>query len=216
MPHTWRLIGAAHRIDGSLLVRQVVPGLDPALLSELAGLAAPVRPRPVSPPVGTALTPVGRDWLLGMTRRYGSNSRFTVQGDGRWYAGLDLAVAQAELGHHLARGFRQDHAPAGSATRCDPHLANISGALCDLRDGPPDLRRAALDPNHYGRSQALGRDLMQAGMKGLLYPSVRAPQGGCVVALQDSVVGPISLLPEVTGVWDGDLVVWRDGVEQGE
>jgi hypothetical protein len=46
-----------------------------------------------------------------------------------------------------------------------------------------------LDPDDYGASQALARQLRNAGSDGLCWPSVRRDAGACIAAFWPDVIG---------------------------
>jgi hypothetical protein len=57
-----------------------------------------------------------------------------------------------------------------------------------------DLRQAAIsdpliiDPDNYGHTQDIGRKLRSEGCPGILYPSVRNPEGECLAALRTGIL----------------------------
>ena len=57
-------------------------------------------------------------------------------------------------------------------------VLDVTADLHDLR-GPDTALAAALDPDDYAAGQSLGRAVRRAGTDGLVYPSVRYPEGTC-------------------------------------
>ncbi|WP_104990680.1 RES family NAD+ phosphorylase [Deinococcus sp. NW-56] len=202
LPGTIRLVSSVHRLDVATTLRAVTSGHDPALLAELAAVAGPM-----TAPTGI-FTPAGLAQLLANTRRYGAAGRFTVAGDGRWYAGLDLDVAEAERGHHLMREYRRDRAMPGAVASLDPYQAHVQASGCCLRGAPPYDQRLILSPDDYAPGQALGAEMMRRGDPLLRYPSVRRPGGECVVVFADHALESVQLLPPRTARWTGEGLEW--------
>jgi hypothetical protein len=69
--------------------------------------------------------------------------------------------------------------PAGWTSQFREIMLAIDARLHDLRGRVPNYQ-AALDPDDYMASQALGAQLRIVGSDGLVYPSVRFEGGECV------------------------------------
>lgn len=117
-------------------------------------------------------------------------SRFSGGSYGVYYAADAEAVAIYEVAHH--------HAAFMTATAQAPGWTSdfrvLVGADVDL-----DLHDASevadvLDPEDYAAAQKLGADLRRDGSNGVVYPSVRAPEGMCI-----GVFWPDLLSPPVQG-----------------
>lgn len=60
------------------------------------------------------------------------------------------------------------------------------------------------DPSRgYAPGQALAKSIRAAGGNGLLYPSVRAPNGECLAAFRPAVIQNVRLGEVATFAWDG-------------
>ncbi len=123
--------------------------------------------------------------------RPGGN-RFNDGNRGAWYCGWDVQTSLGEVSFHLTReldaiGRYETHVDYAAL------VADFIGPFHDLRGeamrcGPftsvlaPEVDRA------YPAGQALARRLREAGSNGLVYPSVRWPDGVCLVAFRPSLV----------------------------
>lgn len=119
--------------------------------------------------------------------RKGGN-RFNDEQRGAWYSAFDDLTAVAEVGFHYTRELRNTRRYEGRICY-QALLADFIGPFPDLRDvtPPPDCLQD--DPARgYPAGQALARALREAGHDGLLYPSVRGPEGVCFVAFVPQIV----------------------------
>ena len=112
-------------------------------------------------------------------------ARFSGPDRGAWYAGFDLATAQAEIAFHksvqLAEIDRFD-----DVVTYDAYLADFSASFHDLRR--QSRFRRCLDPETYVESQALAEMLLEEGSLGIVYPSVRLTGGTCVACFRPAIV----------------------------
>ncbi len=103
--------------------------------------------------------------------------RFSPNGIlGVYYAGDSLATAIAETAYHRAQFYAD--------TRERPLLAeqrvieaSIAGTVAVAADEANSA--GLLDPNSYGASFVFGSIVHAAGLDGVVYPSVRRPEGTC-------------------------------------
>jgi hypothetical protein len=105
-------------------------------------------------------------------------SRFSDGTFGVLYVGQIFEVALLETIHHHARFMAATREPPGWASQFREIILDVTADLHDLR-GPGRALAAALDPDDYTAGQSLGRAVRQAGTDGLVYPSVRYPEGTC-------------------------------------
>ena len=123
-------------------------------------------------------------------------SRFMGPERGVWYAGFTLKTAQSEVAFHYAQWLKEVNWQEETVTYCD-YIADFYGLFHDLRD---DVRfQKCLDPNDYHSSQRLGRQLLDAGSSGMVYPSVRHQGGTCLACFRPAMV---------TNVRGGSLVTF--------
>jgi hypothetical protein len=126
--------------------------------------------------------------------------RFNGPDRGAWYAAFELPTAQAEIIFHktvqLAEvGWFEDEATY------DDYLADFSAEFHDIRN---DVRfRRCLDPDSYVASQRLGEHLLTAGSLGMVYPSVRRPNGMCVACFRPALVANVRKASTYRLRWSG-------------
>lgn len=119
------------------------------------------------------------------THAHPLGSRFNGPDRGAWYAGFEIATAQAEVAFHksvqLAEIGRFD-----DDVTYDDYLADFSAEFHDLRDAPEFAD--CLDPDSYVASQALAERLLGGGSLGILFPSVRRAGGTCLACFRPALV----------------------------
>ena len=102
-------------------------------------------------------------------------SRFSDGSAGVFYAARDRATAVAETRYHQSRFLAATHeAPMHLQMRL--YHVRIDATLHDLRLAGDDIH----DPDDYGPARALAARLRSTGSPGVVYRSVRRPQGQCV------------------------------------
>ncbi|CAB4931836.1 unannotated protein [freshwater metagenome] len=130
-------------------------------------------------------------------------ARFSLPLWGAWYAGRNLATAQAEVTFHRSVLLTETAAIDDEMTFVD-FVADIHGALfAELRDGSSSSQ-ACLDPTSYAHGQLLAETLLADTRAGVVYPSVRHPGGECVACLRPSLVSNVRI-----GGWFS--LVWSTG-----
>ena len=120
------------------------------------------------------------------THAHPAGSRFNGPERGAWYAAFELETAQAEIAFHRAQEL-------GEINWREPETFAFHDYLADFRSDFHDIRSDAdyaecLDPNSYISSQALARELLALGSAGIVYPSVRRPDGTCLVCFRPALV----------------------------
>jgi len=120
------------------------------------------------------------------THAHPAGSRFNGPERGAWYAAFELETAQAEIAFHKAQELREINWP-------EPETFTFHDYLADFRSDFHDIRGDAnyaecLDPNSYISSQGLARELLASGSAGIVYPSVRRPDGTCLVCFRPALV----------------------------
>ena len=104
-------------------------------------------------------------------------ARFNSPERGAWYAGFELETAQAEVGW------------SDESVTYDDYLADFNADFHDLRQARGF--QSCLSGNSYQASQALAAALLEQGSLGIVYPSVRRPDGTCVVCFRPALVGHV-------------------------
>lgn len=133
--------------------------------------------------------------------RAGGN-RFNSQDRGAWYCAWDSAVSLAEVAWHRTRELRF----AGSfydTARYVELLADFIGVFDDMTDAPTHAALHSDPAQGYPEGQRLAEDLRRAGSRGLIYPSVRAPEGNCLVCFDARAVQSVRPGASWDLTWDG-------------
>jgi hypothetical protein len=139
-------------------------------------------------------------------------SRFSDGRFGVLYAGDTFEAALFETIHHHARFMARTKERPGWTSQFREIVMQIEANLHDLRRGD---HAAALDPESYSESQALGAQLRSEGSDGLVYPSVRRSGGECVgLFYPDGAAQPLQRR-HLDYHWDGARVDLYREVESG-
>lgn len=118
-------------------------------------------------------------------------SRFSDGSFGVLYAGHSFEVALFETIHHHARFMGRTNEAAGWTSQFREIILDVSARLRDLRGFDADPS-GIFRLGDYTAGQALGAQLRAAGDEGLVYPSVRLPEGECVGLLYPNcAINPI-------------------------
>lgn len=115
-----------------------------------------------------------------------SGSRFNSAGRGAWYAAFELKTAEVEVAFHKSQELRE-------VNWTEPEIFVFEDFLADFRAEFHDLRgktgnAGVLNPDSYVRSQELAMDLLGDGSAGVVYPSVRRPEGTCIACFRPALV----------------------------
>jgi hypothetical protein len=128
-------------------------------------------------------------------------ARFSGPDRGAWYAGFDLAPAQAEVAFHKSVQLAEIGRFEDTVTY-DDYIADFSAGFHDLRRARGF--KACLDPASYVHSQALAEDLLDAGSLGVVYPSVRHVRGTCVACFRPPLVANVRRDRTYRFTWTGE------------
>jgi len=173
----------------------LIEGLTNDRLREQAGLLALVAPEdrvsgPGSSPLMAAFTHIGHP------------SRFSDGQYGVYYCGDSLPTAIAETRYHKERFLRATHEPSLELTMRS-YVCQVVKPLVDIRDGYDELHDP--DPASYPLAQRFAAEQRKAHAWGLLYRSVRHPDGECAALFRP----PAATIPlqgvHLRYVWDGKL-----------
>ena len=123
-------------------------------------------------------------------------SRFSSGYRGAWYAGLARKTAQVEVAYHYAQGLRETDWKEKETVSYRDYLADFRAEFHDLRNthGFEDC----LDPASYRASQRLAADVLNKGSAGIVYPSVRHPDGTCIACFRPALVGNVRQGEKIT------------------
>jgi hypothetical protein len=130
-----------------------------------------------------------------------TGNRFNAGDRGAWYCAWHVLTSAAEVGFHRTRelgyiGRFEDEA------RYVELLADFIGDFPDLHG----IAHTALNPDPdigYPAGQALAANLRGKGHRGLIYPSVRHPEGRCFVAFDPGIIQNVRPGASWTLVWRG-------------
>ncbi|WP_319024908.1 RES family NAD+ phosphorylase [Nisaea sediminum] len=132
-------------------------------------------------------------------------SRFSDGSFGVLYAGDRFEVALAETIHHHERFMRATEESPGWTSQFRELVLDIAGTFADLRE-TPEQYAAELAPDEYAAARKLGYSLKEGGSDGLVYPSVRYPEGNCAALFYPDLARPPSQGRHLDYHWDGAVV----------
>jgi hypothetical protein len=136
-------------------------------------------------------------------------TRFSDGSYGVYYAGRAFETSLREVAFHMGRFHGSTNDPPLVADY-RVYKGGINRILHDITRG--DWRHL-LDPavSSYGTSQAFAAKLRNDGSNGIVYPSVRDPDGQCIAAFWPDVVTIPLQTRHVTLKWDGTRISqWFD------
>ncbi len=153
------------------------------------------------PPEERVVGPGAGYVMAAFTHLSPEGGRFNDDTFGAYYAARERDTAIAETIWRRERFLSRTEEPA---MHLDMRLleADVAGDFHDLRDMAtwyPDV----YDPHDYTASQALARELRQAGSSGIAYDSVRATGGQCVAVFRPRLISRCRVTRHLTYVWDG-------------
>jgi hypothetical protein len=138
--------------------------------------------------------------------------RFSSDQRGAWYAARSIETALAESSYHRTEELRE---VGGFETRVEVrvYLADFSSRFHDVRAfAPPpgesapkgdSFWRSVYDSRDYSASQRLAQELLEDGSNGLVYRSVRHPQGECVACFRPALVRNVRVGGHYEFRWEG-------------
>lgn len=132
-----------------------------------------------------------------------AGSRFSDGTFGVYYCAQDEATAIAETRYHAERFMRESSQPAMMLPQ-RVYLSDLEGSLIDLRGVAS--HDALLAPHDWSAGQALGRTARDQGADGIVYPSVRQPNGECAAVLRPPVLSATKQGRHLGYQWDGERI----------
>ena len=208
LPRTVRLVATA-RLRDPVLLKLV----DAALLDDLAEIEGATSGRRLAERQGADDIAKG-EFVSGMPHAAFINAafayfrprelnRFNGPGRGAWYAALDVATCIAEVTFHMTRELERVQEFRATVDYAEM-FASFAGAFCDLRKASPTP--TCLNPDTavaYPAGNSLADLVRTQGLNGIVYPSVRAASGTCLVALWPHAVQSVAQGKVLRLVWDG-------------
>lgn len=133
--------------------------------------------------------------------------RFHDGSFGAFYAADRFETALFETVHHTQIFCRATREEPGWIADKRELVGRIDAVLTDLRAGFEEL----LLSDDYGASQAFARAERASGSDGILYPSVRDPDGTCFAAFYPDVMTPPVQGRHIGYHWNGSRIdMFRD------
>jgi len=142
--------------------------------------------------------------MAAFTHLNPQGSRFSDGTWGVWYAGADLDTAIAETRHHREAFLRATSEPP-MALDMRVLVADLDAEMHDIR-GWRDARPDIYDPRDYAASQAFARSLRQSGSWGIVYMSLRHPQGECAAVFRPPALANCRQERHLRYIWDGTAI----------
>ena len=166
-------------------------------------------------PVEERVSGPGATWVMApFIYRNPKGSRFSDGSYGVYYAARELRTAIRETAYHFGR-FASDSRDGPRYEDMRVLVGRINNQFADVTSLPPERRGRILAADSYADSQPLGAELRAAGSNGLVYPSVRDPDGQCVAALRPDAVGLPVQGKHLKYHWDGSRVARYFDYENG-
>lgn len=113
-------------------------------------------------------------------------SRFSGADRGVWYASFGLETACKEAEYHKRQELLEIDWREEEVASYSEYLADFRAEFHDLRGD--ERFTDCLSPVSYAKSQKLGRELLEEGSAGVVYPSVRHEGGTCVGCFRPALV----------------------------
>lgn len=136
-------------------------------------------------------------------------SRFNDGERGAWYCAFEAETALTEVCFHKTVEYQEINRFDDSVSY-QAMLADFSGSFHDIR-GVRGFARC-LDPRSYVASQALAAELLEAGSMGIVYPSVRRPEGTNLACFRPALVGNVRKGAAYRLTWAGSPVPTVDAI----
>jgi RES domain-containing protein len=115
-------------------------------------------------------------------------SRFNDGERGAWYCAFEPDTALAEVSFHKTVEY-QEIGRFDDSVSYQALLADFTAAFHDLRGN--EAYADCLAPNSYLASQRLAAELLETGSMGIIYPSVRRPEGSNLACFRPALVGNV-------------------------
>ncbi len=139
--------------------------------------------------------------MAAFTHLNPDGSRFCDGSWGVYYAGIDLDTAIAETRYHREIFLlATNEAPMELDMRV--LVADLDGDLHDIR-GMQETRPELYRTSWYGASADFARTLREDGANGIIYNSVRRPQGECTAIFRPPLLSNCRQERHLCYVWNG-------------
>jgi hypothetical protein len=187
-----RLVSTARLRDPVLLAL-----VDATLLDDLAEIEGGTSFRLTEQSHAASLFPSGRPHANFVNAAFAyfrprERNRFNGPHRGAWYAALAVETSLQEVAFHLRRELQRVNDYFATVEYAEM-WASFAGSFVDLRSVRP--APACLHPDAdvgYPAGNQLAGEAIEAGLNGIIYPSVRHAGGTCLVALWPHVVQSVA------------------------
>lgn len=139
--------------------------------------------------------------MAAFTHLNPQGSRFSDGSYGVFYCAWEKETAIAETRYHSAIFMGATNEPP-MRLQMRLYAVEVEGEAADLRQEVRAEPRI-IDPDDYSYTQGLGRKLREGGTLGILYPSVRMPDGECLAALRTKMLSNCMHAAYLEYNWDG-------------
>lgn len=158
------------------------------------------------PPEDRVVGPGAGYVMAAFTHFSPDGGRFHDGTFGAYYAARDRDTAIAETIWRRERFLARTAEPP---MHLDMRLleADLAGELHDLR-GLAAVLPDVYDPEDYGASQAIARELRSRGSGGIAYDSVRSPGGECAAIFRPRLLSRCRETRHLTYFWDGRRIAY--------
>ena len=130
-------------------------------------------------------------------------NRFNGPGRGAWYAALALETCFAEVTFHMNRELAAV-SDFNATIDYSEVFASFVGDFVDLRDVNPAPECLHPDPEKsYATGNRLADEVRAQGQYGIIWRSVRHPEGTCLVALTPHAVQSVAQGQVIRFTWTG-------------
>jgi RES domain len=200
-----RLVSTARLRDPVLLAL-----VDVTLLEDLAEIEGATSSRLTEQSLAAGLFPSGRPHANFVNAAFAyfrprERNRFNGAYRGAWYAALAVETSVHEVAFHMRRELQRVNDYFATVEYAEM-WASFAGSFVDLRMVRPTP--ACLHPDAdigYAAGNQLASETMDAGLNGIIYPSVRHDGGTCLVALWPHVVQSVAQGRVLRLRWAGTL-----------
>ena len=135
------------------------------------------------------------------THPHPAGSRFNGPDRGAWYGAFEIETARAEIAFHKAQELKEINWSEPEEFTFIDYLADFRADFHDIRNDPAYAN--CLDPNSYGNSQSLARELLAQASAGIIYSSVRRNRGTCIVCFRPALVTNVRKGAQITMKFQG-------------
>jgi RES domain-containing protein len=137
------------------------------------------------------------------TYAHPQGSRFNDGRRGAWYCAFDVETALAEVSFHKAVEYAEINR-FDDSVQYQCMLADFTATFHDLRGQA--RYEACLAPDSYIESQTQAERLLDGGSLGIIYPSVRRPEGINLACFRPALVGNVRKGAAYRLTWRGNPV----------